>query len=185
YLVRAQGDLPRSAQGRPVLFQAGASPAGQDFAARTADVVFSPHGTLEAAAEFRRSIVERTVAAGRAPGSVKTLPGAEIILAATAAEAEEKVRRGRGLQGGPEEAVAEGRWLRARLVGPARAPALPQQCWGRDVSAFGPEAPLPGVPPEVVEWGETRGAGFQCPKAEALPRARREEAAEKGHSILE
>ncbi|MGO1896393.1 MAG: LLM class flavin-dependent oxidoreductase, partial [Brachybacterium sp.] len=44
YSVRAQGELPRSAQGRPVLFQAGASPTGQDFAARTADVIFSPHG---------------------------------------------------------------------------------------------------------------------------------------------
>ena len=168
YSVRAQGDLPRSAQGRPVLFQAGASPAGQEFAARSADVVFSPHGTLETAAELRRSIVERTVAAGRDPGSVKILPGAEIILAPTEAEAEEKVH-----------------WVRDLQIGPEQAIALLEQYWGRDLSDFDPDGPLPDVPPEVVESGVTRGAGFQFAKAEELTRAWREEAAEKGQSILE
>src|SRR5699024_1139275 len=38
---------------------------------------------------------------------------------------------------------------------------------------------------EVVESGVTRGAGFQFAKAEELTRAWREEAAEKGQSILE
>ena len=168
YRVRAQGDLPRSPQGQPVLFQAGASPAGQDFAARTADVIFSPHGTLEAAIEFRRSIVERTVAAGRDPSEVKILPGAEIVLAPTEQEAEEKVR-----------------WVRDLQVGPEQAIALLEQYWGRDLSAFDPEGPLPDVPPEVTESGVTRGAGFQFARAEELTRSWREEAAEKGQSILE
>ena len=168
YSVRAQGDLPRSAQGRPVLFQAGASPAGQDFADRTADVIFSPHGSLAAAVEFRRSIVERTVAAGRDPGSVKILPGAEIVLAPTEAEAEEKIR-----------------WVRDLQIGPEQAIAMLEQYWGRDLSEFDPEGPLPDVPPEVVESGVTRGSGFQFAKAEELTRQWREEAAQKGQSILE
>ena len=168
YAVRARGDLPRSAQGRPVLFQAGASPAGQDFAARTADVIFSPHGSLEAAVDFRRSIVERTVAAGRDPAGVKILPGAEVVLAATEQEADEKVR-----------------WVRDLQIGPEQAIALLEQYWGRDLSGFDPEGPLPDVAPEVVESGVTRGAGFQFAKAEELTRAWREEAAEKGQSILE
>ena len=168
YSVRAEGSLPRSAQGRPVLFQAGASPAGQDFAARTADVVFSPHGSLEAAVGFRRSIVERTVAAGRDPGSVLILPGAEIVLAPTEAEAEEKVR-----------------WVREKQVGPEQAIALLEQYWGRDLSDFDPDGPLPDVAPQVEESGVTRGAGFQFARAEELTRAWREEAAEKGQSILE
>jgi alkanesulfonate monooxygenase SsuD/methylene tetrahydromethanopterin reductase-like flavin-dependent oxidoreductase (luciferase family) len=168
YTVRAQGDLPRSAQGEPVLFQAGASPAGQDFAARTADVIFSPHGALAAAAEFRRSIVERTVAAGRDPGSVKILPGAEIVLAPTEAEADEKIR-----------------WVRDLQIGPEQAIALLEQYWGRDLSDFDPDGPLPDVPPEVAESGVTRGTGFQYAKAEELTRQWREEAAEKGQSILE
>ncbi|MGO1258115.1 MAG: LLM class flavin-dependent oxidoreductase [Brachybacterium sp.] len=168
YSVRAQGELPRSPQGQPVLFQAGASPTGQDFAARTADVIFSPHGSLEAAVEFRRSIVERTVAAGRDAGSVKILPGAEVVLAPTEAEAEAKIR-----------------WVRDLQIGPEQAIALLEQYWGRDLSAFDPDGPLPDVPPEVVESGVTRGAGFQFAKAEELTRAWREEAAEKGQSILE
>lgn len=168
YSVRAQGDLPRSPQGEPVLFQAGASPAGQDFAARTADVVFSPHGTLEAAVEFRRNIVERTVAAGRDAADVKILPGAEVVLAATEKEADEKVR-----------------WVRDLQIGPEQAIALLEQYWGRDLSDFDPDGPLPDVPPEVSESGVTRGAGFQFAKAEELTRAWREEAAEKGQSILE
>ena len=168
YSVRAQGDLPRSAQGQPVLFQAGASPAGQDFAARTADVIFSPHGTLEAAVDFRRSIAERTVAAGRDANSVKILPGAEVVLAPTEKEADEKIR-----------------WVRDLQVGREQAIALLEQYWGRDLSGFDPEGPLPDVAPEVVESGVTRGAGFQFAKAEELTRAWREEATEKGQSILE
>lgn len=168
YRVRAQGDLPRSPQGEPVLFQAGASPAGQDFAARTADVIFSPHGSLAAAVEFRHSVVERTVAAGRDPSAVKILPGAELILAPTEAEAEEKAR-----------------FVRDHQVGPQQAIALLEQYWGRDLSDFDPDGPLPDVEPEVTESGVTRGAGFQFAKAQELTRAWRTEAAEKGQSILE
>src|SRR5699024_209109 len=152
----------------PILFQAGASPAGQDFAARTADVIFSPHGTLEAAIEFRRSIVERTVAAGRDPSAVKILPGAEIVLAPTEREAEEKVRWVRDLQVGPEQAIA----------------LLEPDC-GRARAAGAPDGPVPDVPPEGTESGGTRGAGFQFAQAEELTRSWRAEAAEKGQSILE
>ncbi|MBB5832793.1 LLM class flavin-dependent oxidoreductase [Brachybacterium aquaticum] len=168
YTVRAEGTLPRSAQGRPTLFQAGASPAGQDFAARTSDVIFSPHASLSAAVDFRRSIVERTVAAGRDAGAVKILPGAEIVLAETEQEADEKVR-----------------WVRDLQIGPEQAIALLEQYWGRDLSEFDPEGPLPDVPPEVEESGVTRGAGFQYAKAEELTRTWREEAKEKGQNILE
>jgi alkanesulfonate monooxygenase SsuD/methylene tetrahydromethanopterin reductase-like flavin-dependent oxidoreductase (luciferase family) len=168
YTVRAQGDLPRSAQGEPVLFQAGASPAGQDFAARTADVIFSPHGGLEAAIDFRRSIVERTLAAGRDASEVQIYPGAEFVLAPTDAEAQEKLRHVRENQVGPEQAIA-----------------LLEQYWGRDLTAFDPEGPLPDVDPEVNESGVTRGAGFQFAKAQELTQSWRREAEEKGQSILE
>ncbi|MGO2824953.1 MAG: F420-dependent methylene-tetrahydromethanopterin reductase, partial [Brachybacterium alimentarium] len=69
--------------------------------------------------------------------------------------------------------------------GPEQAIALLEQYWGRDLSDFDPDGPLPDVPPEVSESGVTRGAGFQFAKAEELTRAWREEAAEKGQSILE
>ncbi|MDO5662231.1 MAG: LLM class flavin-dependent oxidoreductase [Brachybacterium sp.] len=168
YRVRARGTLPRSAQGEPVLFQAGVSPEGRDFAARTADVIFSPFATLDAAIDFRRDIVDRTLAAGRDPQAVQIMPGAEFVLAPTDAEAAEKLR-----------------FVREHQVGPQQAIALLEQYWGRDLSDFDPDGPLPDVPPEVQESGVTRGAGFQFAKAEELTRAWREEAAEKGQSILE
>ncbi len=41
-------NVPRSPQGRPVIFQAGDSEEGREFAAATADAIFTRHGTLEA-----------------------------------------------------------------------------------------------------------------------------------------
>ena len=88
--------------------------------------------------------------------------------------------------GGTEaEADEKVRWVRDHQIGPEQAIALLEQYWGRDLSEFDPEGPLPDVPPEVVESGVTRGAGFQFEKAEQLTRQWREEAAEKGQSILE
>ncbi|MGP9695403.1 LLM class flavin-dependent oxidoreductase [Brachybacterium sp. AOP25-B2-12] len=168
YDVRAQGSLPRSAQGEPVLFQAGVSPTGRDFAARTADVIFSPYGDLDGATEFRRDIVERSIAAGRDPGAVQIMPGAEFVLAATDAEAEDKLV-----------------WLREQQIGPQQAVAYLEQFWGRDLSDFDPDGPLPDVPPEVEESDVTRGSGFQFGKAQELTREWREIAAANDWSILQ
>ena len=44
--------LPRSPQGRPVIFQAGDSDEGRDFAAASADAIFARHSTLEAGQAF-------------------------------------------------------------------------------------------------------------------------------------
>ncbi|MFC0674425.1 LLM class flavin-dependent oxidoreductase [Brachybacterium hainanense] len=167
YAIRARGTLPRSPQGEPVLFQAGVSPQGRDFAARTADVIFSPFGDLPGAIEFRRDLAERAVAAGRSANDVQIFPGAVFVLAPTDREAEEKFR-----------------WVRDLQVGPQQAIALLEQYWGRDLSAFDPDGPLPDVEPEVVESGVTRGAGFQFAKAKELTESWRAEAAERGLSIL-
>lgn len=166
--VEASGTLPRSAQGEPVIYQAGVSPAGRDFAAAHADVIFSPFGSLEKAAEFRRDIVDRTLRAGRDPQEVRIQPGGEFVLAPTDAEAEEKLRA-----------------VREQQIGPQQAIAYLEQFWGRDLSEFDPDGPLPAVPPEVTESDVTRGAGFQFAKAEDLTREWREEAAAKGQSILQ
>ena len=45
--IRGQFNVPRSPQGRPVIFQAGDSDEGREFAASSADAIFSRHGTLE------------------------------------------------------------------------------------------------------------------------------------------
>ena len=43
---RGQFNVPRSPQGRPVIFQAGDSDEGRDFAASSADAIFTRHSTL-------------------------------------------------------------------------------------------------------------------------------------------
>ena len=46
--ISGQFNVPRSPQGRPVIFQAGDSDEGREFAASSADAIFSRHSTLEA-----------------------------------------------------------------------------------------------------------------------------------------
>lgn len=87
FSVRGPLTLPRTRQGRPVVFQAGASEAGRRLAARTADAVFTVQNTRSAAAAFRADIRDRATAFGRHPASVKVLPGLVPILGRTRDEA--------------------------------------------------------------------------------------------------
>lgn len=47
--IHGRFNVPRSPQGRPVVFQAGDSDEGREFAAADADAIFSRHATLEGA----------------------------------------------------------------------------------------------------------------------------------------
>jgi FMN-dependent oxidoreductase (nitrilotriacetate monooxygenase family) len=87
---KVRGPLPmgRSPQGRPVIFQAGASEPGRELAARTADVVFTLQSTIEGGRAFREDIRARAAKFGRDPDRVKILVGLTPIVAATDAEAE-------------------------------------------------------------------------------------------------
>jgi len=166
YTVDVTPRLPCSAQYRPVLFQAGDSPEGRDFAARQADVIFSAHPKFDDALEFRVDIVDRTLKAGRNPNDVKIMPASEFILAAT-----------------PQEAVEKKAWVRSLQIGPQQAIAYLEQFWGRELAGYDPDGPLPGIDPVVEETSETRGSGFHGAKARQLADQWRAEAAEKGLSI--
>ncbi len=166
YTVDVTPRLPRSAQYRPVLFQAGDSPDGRDFAARQADVIFSAHPQLDDALAFRRDIVDRTLNAGRGANDVKIMPASEFILAAT-----------------PQEARDKKAWVRSLQIGPQQAIAYLEQFWGRELQEFDPDGPLPAVDPVVEETSETRGSGFHGAKARQLADQWRAEARDKGLSI--
>jgi FMN-dependent oxidoreductase (nitrilotriacetate monooxygenase family) len=88
---RARFPFPRSVQGRPVIVQAGASPLGIELAARHADAVFCAANTLPTAQEFYRNLKARAAAHGRNPDELLVLPGLNITLGGT--EAEAKARR--------------------------------------------------------------------------------------------
>ncbi|WP_067697792.1 NtaA/DmoA family FMN-dependent monooxygenase [Nocardia jejuensis] len=142
FRVAIRPTLPRSAQGHPVIFQAGASPAGRDFAASSAEVIFSPFGThFDAAREFADDIRARLVTAGRPADDIRILPGTQIVLADRESEVEEKKR-----------------WLLEHQITGATALSLAGQVWGRDLSHLDPEGPLPVEDPETTAISGTRGA---------------------------
>jgi FMN-dependent oxidoreductase (nitrilotriacetate monooxygenase family) len=87
YAVKGPLTLPRTPQGRPVLYQAGSSGTGRDLAARFADVVFTAQNTKTAALEFRADVRQRAAAFGRDPDSIKVTPGLMTILGGTETEA--------------------------------------------------------------------------------------------------
>ncbi|GAA3507196.1 NtaA/DmoA family FMN-dependent monooxygenase [Streptomyces showdoensis] len=127
--------LPRSAQGHPVIFQAGDSPDGRDFAARNADVIFSAHGRdFDDALGFAEDIRRRLRAAGRPEDALRILPATEIVIGATEKEAEEKAR-----------------WVRLEQVTPATALAVASRLWNLDLSERDADGPLPAEDPVVEE----------------------------------
>jgi FMN-dependent oxidoreductase (nitrilotriacetate monooxygenase family) len=84
------GALPvhRSPQGRPILAQAGSSPAGIDLAARIADLVFTPQPNVEAGLKFRARLDTAAAGYGRRSGrDILILPGLSFVLGSTQAEA--------------------------------------------------------------------------------------------------
>ncbi|MFC7529812.1 LLM class flavin-dependent oxidoreductase [Actinoplanes sp. GCM10030250] len=87
YSVAGALNVPRSAQGRPVLVQAGSSENGRNFAAKYAEAVFTAHQTLADAQEFYDDLKRRTAEHGRDPDHIKILPGIVPIIGATPAEA--------------------------------------------------------------------------------------------------
>ena len=166
--VRGLGRLPRSAQEHPVLFQAGDSDEGRDFAARSAEVIFSAHGLFEPAKAFAEDIRRRTVAAGRPADDLKIFPGQQFVLADTDAEARDKAI-----------------WVREKQITPATALAFLENIWGTSLAAYDPDGPLPDIDPVVEVTGETRGAGFRAKKTKETADAWRAQAAAENLSIRE
>lgn len=85
--VKGPLNIARSPQGRPLLVQAGSSPAGRDFAARFAEAIFTAHLEKDAAQEFYRDIKARAAARGRPPESLVVLPGFSPVIGSTEEEA--------------------------------------------------------------------------------------------------
>ncbi|MEU1951305.1 NtaA/DmoA family FMN-dependent monooxygenase [Nocardia rhamnosiphila] len=122
--------LPRSPQGYPVQLQAGDSEEGREFGAATADAIFSRHGELEAGQQFYTDMKGRLAKYGRHRDDLLILPAATFVLGDNRADAEERARH-----------------IRSQQVGPQTAIAFLEQVWGRDLSAYDPDGPLPDIEP--------------------------------------
>lgn len=92
---RVEGPLnvSRSAQGHPVIVQAGQSEDGRSLAAATAEVIFTAHSRLGTAQEFYRDIKARVAGQGRDPSHVLIMPGVSPFVGRTEEEAREKYDR--------------------------------------------------------------------------------------------
>jgi FMN-dependent oxidoreductase (nitrilotriacetate monooxygenase family) len=88
--VRGPLNIARPIQGWPVIVQAGASEAGRQLAAETAEVVFGSSRTIEESRSFYRDMRARVTAAGRSADQFKILPGALVVAGRTREEAQEK-----------------------------------------------------------------------------------------------
>jgi len=138
--IAGQFDVPRSPQGRPVIFQAGDSDEGREFAAAAADAIFSRHSALEAGQAFYADVKGRLAKYGRSPGQLKILPAATFVLADTDEQARELAHE-----------------VRLQQVSGATAIAFLEQLWNRDLSAYDPDGPLPEIDPEPGENTTARG----------------------------
>lgn len=88
--VRGPLNIARPVQGWPVVVQAGASDAGRQLAAETAEMVFAAGGPLKGAQEFYADVKGRAAKIGRNPDHIKILPGAFVVVGDSLEEAQEK-----------------------------------------------------------------------------------------------
>ena len=126
--VRGPLNVARPVQGWPVIVQAGASDAGRQLAAETAEVVFSSANTLEDGQRYYADVKGRMQACGRSPDHLKILPGAFVVIGDTLAEAQAKKAK------------------LDSLVHPDSGIATLSVLLGHDVSGFDLDGPLPDLP---------------------------------------
>ncbi|RCV47673.1 NtaA/DmoA family FMN-dependent monooxygenase [Marinitenerispora sediminis] len=138
--IEGEFSVPRSPQGHPVVIQAGDSEQGREFAAAAADIIFSRHGGLEEGRAFYADVKARLARHGRSPDELLIMPGVTFVLGATAEEAAERARRIRYQQ----------------VSGPGAINFL-EQVWGRDLSGYDPDGPLPDIDPDPDNASITRG----------------------------
>lgn len=93
FQVKGPLNASRSEQGQPVIFQAGASPKGQDYAAKYADAVFTLGESKESAQRNYESIKDQAKAYGRNPDEVSVYPILAPVIAQTESEAEARFEK--------------------------------------------------------------------------------------------
>ncbi|BBX47767.1 NtaA/DmoA family FMN-dependent monooxygenase [Mycobacterium cookii] len=128
--VRGVATLPAGPQGHPILLQAGDSDEGRNFGAHYADALFTLHSTLEAGQRYYADVKGRAASFGRNPDQLKVFPAATFVLGDN-----------------PDEAAEKARHIQHQQVSGPTAIAMLERIWGRDLSEYDPEGPLPTEDP--------------------------------------
>ena len=84
-------NIARPPQGHPVIIQAGASEAGREFAAETAEVVFGTGTSIPSAKAFYDDLKGRLAKFGRGPDDLKILSGFTAVIGDTLEDAQRKL----------------------------------------------------------------------------------------------
>ena len=129
FSVRGPLNVPSPPQGRPVLFQAGASEQGRTLAARRAEGIYAVAYDLAAGQEYRGDVRRRIAAVGRDPAAVAIMPGLVTYVGSTMEEARAKQRA-------LDELLPVESSLRQLSV-----------FVGQDASGWALDAPVPELPP--------------------------------------
>ena len=127
FSVRGPLNVERPIQSRPVVVQAGASEAGRQLAAQTAELIFTYQTDLVSAQDFRADMLGRAAAAGR-PGALKIIPAVFVVLGDNLAQAQDK------------------RAMLDSLVDDQSSLATLSIALGHDISRYDPAGPLPVMP---------------------------------------
>ncbi len=132
FKTRGPLNIVAAPQGRPVVFQAGGSPAGRAFGARHADIVMADAVTVDKMKSYRQNIRDLRTEAGLNPDHTKVLYLVRLFLGETEDEAKAKHQRYRD----QEEADISKRMAGLSMLS------------GIDFSKFDPEQPLPEIETE-------------------------------------
>src|SRR3954468_11548447 len=128
FKVKGPLNIARPVQGWPVIVQAGASEAGRQIAAETAEAVFTGQTSIVEARKFYADVKARMEKVGRLPDHMKILPGAFVVVGDTVEEARAKKRK------------------LDSLVLPDSGIASLSVALGTDVSGFDLDGALPEIP---------------------------------------
>ncbi|WP_085316040.1 LLM class flavin-dependent oxidoreductase [Derxia lacustris] len=90
FSVKGPLNIRRAPQGHPVIFQAGASEDGRNFASKHADAIFAGGGAFEEQAAYYADVKRRAAGFGRDADQLAVLPALRVIVGRDEAEAERK-----------------------------------------------------------------------------------------------
>ncbi|WP_459547712.1 LLM class flavin-dependent oxidoreductase [Nocardia sp. X0981] len=139
FTVRGPLNVPRSAQGRPLLVQAGSSADGKDFAGHYAEAIFTAQRSVPDGQAFYREVKSRAAAYGRSPHEVLILPGIVPFIAET------------------EQAAKQLEQEFTELISLAYSLRQLSTMLGIDLTEHALDAPLPPLPPiEQIQGNKSR-----------------------------
>jgi len=158
FRVRGPLNIARSPQGQPVIFQAGTSDDGRNFAARHSDAIFVGHDSVDDARDYYRDVKARAAGFGRDPETLFVLPAVAPVIGST-------------------EAEADALWSeRANLVSiEAALRMLGRSFNDYDFTRHELDAPFPELPDDVLE--SSQGAVLRITRAASAERLTLREAA--------